>query len=198
MVRVLAVFAGVVNMICMLLAQITADQKVFLVAWFGAVMSFSGYLYFTEELRQRGQTRMGYQNLAMRLRWDIKEEGLRAGQRLPTTTQLARRHDTTRTTVMRALRILADEGLVEVVRGRGTYVVGENGFRGERIDKPKDRIQSHVLHRVQRAAPGEEMPTTAELMLMYGASHITVRRVLAGLAQQGVIRRTSNGVYVKP
>lgn len=198
MLRVLATTAGVVNVMCMFLALLTHDVPVLMFGLWGAGFSFYGLIYFTDELRERGQHRMGYLNLAMRIRYDMKEQGLIAGNRLPTVAQLATTHDTTRATVMRALKILASEGLVEVVRGRGTYVIGEGGLRGARTDRPKDRIETHLLKRVEHAEPGEEMPTTTELMFMYGASHVTVRRVQSSLAQRGVLRRTRWGSYVKP
>jgi DNA-binding GntR family transcriptional regulator len=128
----------------------------------------------------------------MRLRWDIKEEKLAAGQRLPTTTELARRHETTRTTVMRALRILADEGLVDVVQGRGVYVI-EDGNTGVRTDRPKDLVEAHLL----TFKPGELLPSMTELLLTHPASIYTIRRVRARLAKQGHIRRIGSGAYVR-
>lgn len=190
--RVLAVTAGLVNIICMALSLYTYDWFSFTVSWWGAGFSFYGFLFFTDDARERGQTRMGYQNLAMRLRWDIKEEGMVAGQRLPSTAELARRHETTRTTVMRAMKILADEGLVDIVQGRGTYVL-DNGARGLRSDRPKDLIEKHLMD----LEPGQRLPSLKELMQAHGVSGVTIRRVQNDLARQGIIRRTPTGTYVR-
>lgn len=192
MLRVLANIAGLVNVICMALGVYTNDWPVFLTAWCGAAFSYYSFLFFTDDAREQGQTRMGYQNLAMRLRWDIKEEGLLAGHRLPSTTELARRHETTRTTVMRAMRILADEGLVDIVQGRGTYVL-ENGQPGLRTDRPKDLIEKHLME----FQPGERLPSLKDLIEAHGVSGVTIRRVQAQLQERGLIRRTRTGAYVR-
>jgi GntR family transcriptional regulator len=192
MTRVLAVIAGSVNVVCMFLAHLTDDWPVFITGWFGATVSALGYMYFTDDARQQGETRMGYQALAMRLRWDIKEEGLLAGARLPSVTELARRHETTRTTVMRALRILADEGLVDIVQGRGSYVL-DNGFVGLRADRPKDLIERHLID----VKPGERIPSMQDLIEQHDVSPATIRRVQARLAERGLIRRTRTGAYVR-
>jgi len=190
--RILAFAAGTVNLVCMFLAALTADLDTFLIAWAGA--SFSGYaiLHTLEEAQHMGETPRGYRSLAMRLRWDIKEEGMQPGQRLPSIGDLAQRHHTTRTTVARALKILADEGLVEVVQGRGTYVVG-----GSRADRPKDRISWELLDQLKDKDPGFPVPSSTDIMRKYKVSHPTVRRVHQDLVNRGVIRRGPNGGYVK-
>lgn len=189
MFRILAISAGVVNLLCMYLAQITGDLRVFLIAWAGASFSFYGYLYFSDEAQERGQTRMGYQNLAMRLRYDISQDALQPGMRLPTTSELARRHNTTRTTVMRALHILADERIIDLVHGRGIYVAGA----APRTDRPKDRIETHIM----KHQPGQVIPPVEMLAAEHGASGATVRRVQAQLVARGAIRRAASGTYIR-
>lgn len=190
--RILGTLAGVVNLICMFAAEIVGDRQTFLIAWLGA--SFSGYaiLHSLEERQDMGETRAGFRSLAMRLRWDIKEQGLAAGQKLPSIAELAARYQTTRTTVSRALRILAEEDLVEIVHGRGTYVVG-----GAREDRPKDRITWELLDQMKDRVPGDPFPSTAEIRRRHNVSHPTVRRVLKDLLARGVIRRSPNGGYEK-
>jgi DNA-binding GntR family transcriptional regulator len=192
MTRVLALTAGIVNTICMFVAQLTDDWYVFTAGWLGAAVSFYAWLFFTDDAHDRGETRMGFQSLAMRLRWDIKEEGLLPGHRLPSTAELARRHDTTRTTVMRAMRILAEEGLVEIIQGRGTYVV-DNGLIGERTDKPKDIIERDLMSYPR----GETLPSMQQLITKHQVSGVTIRRVQARLVEQGVLLRTRAGTYVR-
>lgn len=190
--RILGFTAGVVNLICMFISFVLMDMQTFLIAWAGA--SFSGYaiLHTLEERQDMGETRAGFRSLAMRLRWDIKEQGMAAGQKLPSIAELAERYGTTRTTVARALRILAEEQLVEVVHGRGTYVVG-----GARGDRPKDRIQWELLDAMENKRPGDPFPSTAEIRRRHNVSHPTVRRVLQDLVARGVIRKNPNGGYEK-
>lgn len=185
--RILGTVAGIVNTVCMLLAYMDGDTRTFLIAWAGATFSGYGILHTLEERQDMGETRTGFRSLAMRLRWEIREEGMHPGQKLPSITELAGRFATTRTTVARAMKILAEEGLVEVVHGRGTYVVG-----GSR--EGKDRIAWELLDQMNN---GQPFPSPAEIMARYNVSHPTVRRVQRILADRGVIRRNSNGGYEK-
>lgn len=190
--RILGIVAGVVNLICMFLAMVQGETQTFLIAWTGA--AFSGYaiLHTLEERQDMGETRMGFRSLAMRLRWDIKEQGMRPGQKLPSIGELAEHHKTTRTTVARALKILAEEGLVEIVHGRGTYVVG-----GAREDRPKDRIAWELLDKLKKKPSGAPFPSSTTIMREYGVSHPTARRVHREFVEKGYIRRNSTGGYEK-
>lgn len=62
-----------------------------------------------------------YVQLAGLLRTEIKAG--RMGPRLPSIMELAEQSDLSPATVKRALKVLADEGLINTVRGRGTFVV---------------------------------------------------------------------------
>ena len=62
-----------------------------------------------------------YVQLAGLLRAEIKAG--RMGPRLPSIMELAEQSDLSPATVKRALKVLADEGLINTVRGRGTFVV---------------------------------------------------------------------------
>lgn len=61
-----------------------------------------------------------YRQLAGILRQQIKE--LEPGTKLPTEHELAEQHHVSRDTVRKALRILREEGLIRVFKGRGTFV----------------------------------------------------------------------------
>jgi GntR family transcriptional regulator len=134
--------------------------------------------------------------LAIRLRWEINEEGWRPGMRLPSIIRLAETHAVSASTVVRAIRILVDEGLVEVVHGRGVYILGEKGDRGLRADRPRDVVQAHVVAIAELAQPGHPIPSPAELAHICGTSAQTVYRVLRNLVRKGVLRRAGQGVYL--
>jgi DNA-binding GntR family transcriptional regulator len=68
-----------------------------------------------------------YRQLAALLRDDIASGALAAGERVPSAKTLSQEHGIAVGTVMRALNLLRDEGLIVAVPGRGYYVVPEAG-----------------------------------------------------------------------
>ena len=63
-----------------------------------------------------------YLQLAAILREAIERGDYPPGRRLPSENTLLQEYGLARGTVRKAARVLADEGLVEVVPGRGVYV----------------------------------------------------------------------------
>jgi GntR family transcriptional regulator len=63
-----------------------------------------------------------YKQVAAILRNRIESGALGPRQRLPSIATLVQEHGIARTTAAKALRVLVDEGLAEVVPGWGTYV----------------------------------------------------------------------------
>jgi DNA-binding GntR family transcriptional regulator len=60
--------------------------------------------------------------IANQLRERITSGDLPAGTRLPSITTLMQEHGVARNTARRALAILEDEGLIEIVHGWGSFV----------------------------------------------------------------------------
>lgn len=60
--------------------------------------------------------------IANELRQRITSGDLPAGARLPSITTLMQEHGVARNTARRALAILVDEGLIEIVHGWGSFV----------------------------------------------------------------------------
>lgn len=185
--------ALIVNTACAALALLAKDPTTFLVAWGGASFAFYGLLFYAEY----GRSPMGYRSLAMQLRWDMTNNKYRPGQRIPSIANLAREFNTTRTTVMRAVHLLIEEGLVETVRGRGTYVLGGKDGPAPRFDHATDRIRWHLVEVASKTSRGGVLPSAATLAEVYDTSPSTVRRVQADLAKEGVIRRNIRGAYVR-
>jgi len=68
-----------------------------------------------------------YLQLASILRTQIAAGQYAPGRAIPSETRLMQEHGLARETVRKAVRVLADEGLVEVVRGRGVFVSDRPG-----------------------------------------------------------------------
>ena len=62
-----------------------------------------------------------YHQLKELLRNEIKQ-GMRPGQQLPTEQELIQRYQLSRITVIQAIKALEQEGLVQRIRGKGTFV----------------------------------------------------------------------------
>ena len=67
-----------------------------------------------------------YLQIAAILRRQIQRGEIAPGRPVPSETQLMGEHGVARLTARKAVRVLADEGLVEVVQGRGAFVIPEN------------------------------------------------------------------------
>jgi DNA-binding FadR family transcriptional regulator len=65
--------------------------------------------------------------VADELQAEMLDEGLTAGERLPTESQLMERFDVSRTVVREATRLLVERGLVDVRPGRGAIVAELDG-----------------------------------------------------------------------
>jgi GntR family transcriptional regulator len=65
-----------------------------------------------------------YLQLAALLRERIASGEYPAGRALPSETTLMQEYGLARETVRKGVRVLRDEGLVQIVQGRGAYVTG--------------------------------------------------------------------------
>ncbi len=66
--------------------------------------------------------RPSYLQLADILRDAIKRGEYEPHSKIPSESRLVQEHGLARETVRKAVRVLADEGLVTIVQGRGVYV----------------------------------------------------------------------------
>ena len=88
---------------------------------------------------------------------DIRKGSLRSGDRVPSEKELARKHGVSRITSMRALQNLERAGLVERIRGQGTFVARELGRLPELSDgerAPRSRLlTSRIAFLLPDASP---------------------------------------------
>lgn len=143
--------------------------------------------------------RSDFRTLATRIRYDMFRQELAPGTRLPSIVDYAKLYRVSKPTIIRAMRILAEENAVSIIPGRGIYSIGLDGDPGAHADRPRDLIEQHIRAAARDTAPGAAVPiSTGSLMRQFGVSYRTVRRVELRLEVLLVIRRDVDGRYVKP
>jgi len=88
----------------------------------------------------RSETLVLHDQVAAELRRAIAEGEALPGERLPPARDLAAVLGVNRNTVLRALRLLRDEGLLEFRRGRGITVAGTRE-RGAVVARTKELLE---------------------------------------------------------
>ena len=128
-----------------------------------------------------------YRQIAEQLRELIREGSLEPGAMVPSELRLVEQHGVARGTVRSALALLVNEGLIEVVPGRGRRVAGEP-VTGEPATAYK-RIAFDLAGRVRAGefGPADLLPSESALVAEYGVSRSTVRRAYRELAADGVV-----------
>jgi GntR family phosphonate transport system transcriptional regulator len=99
-----------------------------------------------------------YLQIAGELRHNIQESVFSVGDRLPTEMELSDRFGVNRHTLRRAMEVLRHEGIVDVERGRGTFVVSSP------ISIPiGKRVRFNESLRAQALTPQHEVLQVSEL-----------------------------------
>src|SRR5215210_6376240 len=86
-----------------------------------------------------------YEQVAGEIRRAIADGEAKPGDRLPPAKDLAAILDVNTNTVLRSLRLLRDEGLLEFRRGRGISVAGTPA-RGAVVQRTKELVAFARLH----------------------------------------------------
>lgn len=86
-----------------------------------------------------------HEQVAGEIRRAIAEGEAKPGERLPPARDLAAVLDVNTNTVLRALRLLRDEGLLDFSRGRGVHVAGTQE-RGAMLAKAREFVQLGRRH----------------------------------------------------
>ena len=86
-----------------------------------------------------------YEQVAAEIRRAIAEGEAKPGDRLPPAKDLAAVLDVNTNTVLRALRLLRDEGLLEFRRGRGISVAG-TPERGAVVQQARELVRYARRH----------------------------------------------------
>jgi len=107
-----------------------------------------------------------YEQVAGEIRRAIAEGEAKPGERLPPAKDLAAVLDVNTNTVLRALRVLRDEGLLEFRRGRGISVAG-TPERGAVVARARELVEFarpsiSRLHAVGALAAGGFVPVLVD------------------------------------
>lgn len=148
-------------------------------------MPIHAYLYYLYYSGMR-------ETLEAWLRSHRKEEGA-----LPSIRELARQHGMAPLTVHRALRQLAKEGLVHALDRKGYFWGQPKGSAPRPLESPEERFSTRFLADLGQGAyhPWKELPPRKALGQVYGLDTRKVGRVLAQLAERGLLEMRGRKVF---
>ncbi|MGW7050441.1 GntR family transcriptional regulator [Streptomyces sp. NPDC054887] len=116
-----------------------------------------------------------YARIRARLRMDIAAGRYAPGEHLPPADQLGREYGANKNTVLRSLRLLRSEGLIDFGRGRGAVVL--HGRQPVDLDDISDQLQRVVNLADVSGIPRAAIISAIERMPRVAARHgRTVRR----------------------
>ena len=100
-----------------------------------------------------------HEQVAAQIRQAIADGEAKPGDRLPPTRHLAAVMGVNTNTVLRAVRLLRDEGLLELRQGRGIHVTG-TPERGALLDKVAELVQLGRQNGITRSDLARLIETT--------------------------------------
>ncbi len=139
-----------------------------------------------------------YAQIAERLRHRITSGEYPPGSTLPSETVLSAEFCVARSTVRRALTALEEGGLIITVPSKGRIV---RPAGGEAVISYRYQVIARSLRgRIERGelAPGDALPSEAELRWLFSAARSTVRQAFAELESEGlIVSRHGKGRFVR-
>ena len=140
-----------------------------------------------------------YRQVAARLRERITTGVYQAGSILPSEAALSAEFRVARNTIRRALEALEADGLILTVPSKGRLV--RAGAQTVNAPYRYQVIASELEQKIKRGdlAPGDPLPSEAELAWLYDVSRHTVRHAFAELERAGlIVSRHGKGRFVCP
>ena len=155
-----------------------------------------------ERVSPRATAWGAYKSIAATLRQRIVRGEFEPGALLPSEADLSAEYDVSRNTLRRALTELEEERLIAVLPGRGRVVAEPGNPRSSsQSAEPSYRlIAADLRSRIESGelAPGDLLPSEAELTSRYGVSRGTTRQALLELQAAGLIDAVQGkGRFVK-
>ena len=125
-------------------------------------------------------------------------ERCRVRGRLPSVRELATEFAASPQTVHKALRRLAEEGLVHALDRKGyRWGPAEEALSSHGGEAAEDRFRTQFLSDLRQGAhhPWKELPSRSALAQLYGVGVRSAGRVLSELAARGVLTRHGRGFF---
>ncbi|WP_188194876.1 winged helix-turn-helix domain-containing protein [Nonomuraea sp. SYSU D8015] len=147
----------------------------------------SGTFVAGDPARPSGRRDATYLKVAQAIAAEIDAGEYKPGDLLPSELELGARHKVSRQTVRAAIRHLREQGRVETVHAKGTYVT-EHGKVSPPVP-PSRRLVQDLRDAITsgRLKPGDPLPSEQELMEEYGLAAITIAIALRPLREEGLI-----------
>lgn len=145
-----------------------------------------------------------YHQLKALVRADIGKRDLSPGERLPGDHDLCTRYDVSRTVVRQALAELEFEGVIERVKGRGTFVAARRTPQGlvQSLTGLFEDVAARGLHLHSRVRRLEVVPADAQvahaLALRVGAPVVLLERLRFVSGEPWVFVTTSLPAHLVP
>lgn len=137
-----------------------------------------------------------YEAIAETVRERIENGELLPGRQLPGEAAMAGEFGVSKGTARQALQLLATEGLIAAVHGKGWFVGGPEHAQ-TRADLVADSFRKDI--EAGKLAAGTVLPGESALAQEHGVARITIRRAFAVLEEEGLIeKRPGMGRVVKP
>jgi GntR family transcriptional regulator len=124
-----------------------------------------------------------YAQIRAKLRWDIAAGLYAQGEHLPPADQLGKEYGANKNTILRALRMLRSEGVVDFGRGRGAVVLP--AARPVDLDDLSDQLQRVVNLADVSGIPRAAIISAIERMPRVAARHGRGRRGLPAVRAAG-------------
>ena len=118
-----------------------------------------------------------YQQLVDKIRAAVKVGTLSTGCQLPTVQELADRLGVARGTIKRAYDELEHEGLIEKVRGRGTFICQQQMDTGSRKDRAMTAIDELLDHLEDMGFSSAEVNIFLDLKLRQRMEQVSMLKV---------------------
>lgn len=142
-----------------------------------------------------------YKTISASLRQRIAQGDFAPGALLPSEAELRAEYSVARSTLRRALSELEEERLITVLPGRGRVVAEpEKPRSGSRAEPSYRLIAADLRGQIASGelAPGDVLPSEAELTSRYGVSRGTARQAFLELQAAGLIEALQGkGRFVK-
>jgi GntR family mannosyl-D-glycerate transport/metabolism transcriptional repressor len=167
------------------LAQLEAD---------GLVEVLPGRGRFVQANSESRRPLSQFEIVADALRSEI--ESMAAGVLVGTESVVARRFEVSQGTARRAFQVLADDGLVLAIPGRGWFTVDASGETPNLTATTARDIRAGI--NAGEWSIGAVLPGEVALAQKYGVARVTIRRALALLEAEGLLtRRAGHGRVVR-